>query len=181
MINVSVRSPVTTNVTQIKPPSNNITTPSTQIIAGKDGDSAYDIAVKHGYRGSVTQWLDSLKMRYSDLSESDKQELLSHFESSVRIATEAQWNAQPTYIPNYGQMIVFLEKHTGDYAGIKIGDGMTYIVDLPFVGDYAMKKMDQHIADASTHVSELDRLNWNNKITCQDYITDGEQLVFTRC
>jgi hypothetical protein len=30
---------------------------------GKDGDSAYDIALKNGFQGTESQWLESLKVR----------------------------------------------------------------------------------------------------------------------
>ena len=32
-----------------------------QVISGKDGLSAYEIAVKNGFEGSEQEWLDSLK------------------------------------------------------------------------------------------------------------------------
>lgn len=36
---------------------------------GKDGESAYDIAVRNGYSGTETEWLDSLKGEKGDIGE----------------------------------------------------------------------------------------------------------------
>lgn len=42
------------------PPGPVSTDPDDQGEDGEDGDSAYDLAVAHGFVGTVSQWLDSL-------------------------------------------------------------------------------------------------------------------------
>lgn len=46
-----------------------------EVIRGERGFSAYEIAVKNGYVGTVEEWVESLKMKYSDLTESEIAEL----------------------------------------------------------------------------------------------------------
>ena len=38
---------------------------------GADGLSAYEIAVKNGFTGTITQWLESLKLHFQDLTQTD--------------------------------------------------------------------------------------------------------------
>ena len=44
-------------------------------LQGRDGLSAYEVAVKNGFVGTVDDWLVSLRMRYADLPDDLKQRL----------------------------------------------------------------------------------------------------------
>lgn len=61
-----------------------------------------------------------------------------HFPSLLYNSTE-YWNSDKSYIPNEGDIIVYNNYKTTEdgktIAGIKIGDGMAYLVDLPFLTD----------------------------------------------
>lgn len=46
--------------------------------------------------------------------------------------TEANWNKAKNFIPNAGEFIVYDKDSNYDYTRIKIGDGITKVVDLPF-------------------------------------------------
>lgn len=59
-----------------------------------------------------------------------------------------------------------------DIAGIKVGDGLAYIVDLPFV-DTLMQK---HMANTDIHITPEEREFWNNKNRSYAY---GETLILT--
>ena len=61
-----------------------------------------------------------------------------------KIATTAEWDSQPDFIPLKGEICIYSDKnfvsHEGkNYPGIKIGDGGTSITSLPFVDDYLYK------------------------------------------
>lgn len=47
---------------------------------------------------------------------------------------ETNWNNSPDFIPMRGELIVYDIDANYDYERLKIGDGATSVVDLPFVG-----------------------------------------------
>lgn len=85
--------------------------------------------------------------------------------------TTAYWTTNATYIPNEGELIVYSD---GGPA-MKIGDGTTYVADLPFVNGSFM----EHINNAAIHISSADRNFWNNKINCEDTV-EQETLILNR-
>ena len=61
--------------------------------------------------------------------------------------TTANWNSKVTYVPEDGDIIIYIDKSTieeggsvKNVPGIKIGDGNAYCVDLPFVADDIAKE-----------------------------------------
>lgn len=100
------------------------------------------------------------------------------------INTTAEWNSKPTYIPRRGEIIVYSDHDTVIedgveklVPGIKIGDGMAYCIDLPFVTDALAKRLLGHINNSAIHVSAEDRAFWDNKLNCD---VDGEELYLNR-
>lgn len=99
------------------------------------------------------------------------------------IDTTENWNRRTTYVPQEGQIIVY-----SDYAvidgvnipNIKIGDGTTYVVDLPFVGDDLRLAVENHIADTGIHVTPEEKSFWNNKVTTDEIDLDNERLILTK-
>ena len=47
--------------------------------------------------------------------------------------TEANWNKATNFIPKDGEIIVYDIDNNYDYKRIKIGDGITNVINLPFV------------------------------------------------
>ena len=100
------------------------------------------------------------------------------------VDTTENWQKRTSYIPERGEIIIYSDRNTLDgqnYPGIKIGDGMAYVVDLPFVGQEIeatiFDVLNQHIEDMSVHVTDEEREFWNNKL---NYSIDGERLIFNR-
>lgn len=48
--------------------------------------------------------------------------------------TEAEWARLPNFMPLRGEFIVFAPDEQHSYPRLKIGDGVTLLVDLPFFG-----------------------------------------------
>ena len=46
--------------------------------------------------------------------------------------TEAKWNDKPDFIPNKGEFVIYDADDNHKYQRIKIGDGVTTIVNLQF-------------------------------------------------
>ena len=102
--------------------------------------------------------------------------------------TTAYWNEQISFVPEPGAIIIYTDRGTvetedGDkyVAGIKIGDGNAYVVDLPFVGDDVAQNIigqfTAHYNDTTMHITSEERSAWNNKVDVGLY---GEILEFTR-
>ena len=110
--------------------------------------------------------------------------IVSRGNANLYMNTTANWNRQPTYIPKRGDIIVYSDHDTviedGEekiVPGIKIGDGMAYCIDLPFVTDSLAKRLLGHINNSAIHVSAEDRAFWDNKLNCD---VDGEELYLNR-
>lgn len=93
--------------------------------------------------------------------------------------TTENWNSQPQMVSKRGYIYVYSDykQIDGKYiAGIKVGDGQTYLIDMAFVDEiYA-----EHIQDVVVHITDAEREFWNNKVRC--YMVDetvGENLIFT--
>lgn len=94
--------------------------------------------------------------------------------------TTANWNGLTGFIPKSGEMILYTDYKTKDgqvYPGIKIGDGLAYLIDLPFLSDEIAEDLQSHISDSTSHVSSSDREFWNSKLNAH---VSGDNLVFTR-
>lgn len=103
---------------------------------------------------------------------------------SVVMKTTEEWNAYPTYIPKRGDIIVYSDYgnlNGRNVPGIKIGDGLAYVVDLPFVGDSDWEEFremfEDHIQNRVIHITEEERTFWNNKLNCE---LSNETLIINR-
>lgn len=59
--------------------------------------------------------------------------------------------------------------------GIKVGDGLAYISDMPFTDELWAA----HVMDSLIHVSAGDRANWNSKVRCYIDPNNTENMIFT--
>ena len=83
----------------------------------------------------------------------------------VHQKTTAEWNAEPNLIAEYRNIYIYLDYWNVDGVAtpaIKIGDGTSYLIDLPTVNGLS--------------VSEAEKLFWNNKITCYLVAIDEEDI-----
>jgi hypothetical protein len=97
--------------------------------------------------------------------------------------TTENWNAQPPFLPNAGDILIYTDKYiskTGKpIPGLKIGDGNSYSTDLPFVGEDTMELLEAHINDREIHITDEEKNFWNDKINCEDSVLD-ETLILNR-
>lgn len=97
--------------------------------------------------------------------------------SNVHIDTEANWNAKVTLIGKKGHIYVYSDHDTINdepVPAIKIGDGLAYLIDIPFVDSSLY-----HIKNGSIHVTPENKEFWNNKVSCYMSDTVSEMLIFT--
>lgn len=106
---------------------------------------------------------------------------------SLKIDTTANWETRTDYVPPEGEIVVYSDKFLGSdgstlIPAIKIGDGMAYVVDLPFLSDETRDLLADHINNTIVHVTQEDKDAWNEKVTCDaTELPSGEyNLIFTR-
>jgi len=88
--------------------------------------------------------------------------------------TEA-WNSQPTLIAKAGNLYFYTDYKTvggQNIAGVKVGDGTSFLIDLPFMD----AQFQEHIADNIRHITQEEREFWNSKNRA---VITGETLVLT--
>lgn len=108
-------------------------------------------------------------------------------EPGIKLETTNFWNLNRTYIPKLGEMIIYAdgESYTNNnnqlvvVPKIKIGDGITYVSDLPFLNEKDNVIIQQHISNSDIHITSAQRTFWNNKLNCQSMVVD-EALIFNR-
>lgn len=98
----------------------------------------------------------------------------------VEYNTVAGWNSARTLVARKGYIYVYSDymkdQDDRDIPGFKVGDGSTYLIDLPFVDELYL----QHIRDNVRHITQQEREFWNNKVRCYISETDNHNLIFTK-
>ena len=111
----------------------------------------------------------------------------------LKIDTTANWDRAITFIPYKGEVIVYSDYATKTVDGsvvyipnFKVGDGLAYVPDLPFVTDDMRATLSQHLLDTTAHLTEAERLFWNQKVRCymgtkieNNALVENEELIFT--
>ena len=108
--------------------------------------------------------------------------------ANVYYDTTANWNLQPFLISERKGVYIYSDfeiiyDEVGNptfIPGIKIGDGTTYVIDLPFITDEMTSLLLSHIGDTHVHLTDAEREFWNNKITCYLDREDLENLVLSK-
>lgn len=100
----------------------------------------------------------------------------------VHINPTSVWNSTPQLIAKSKHIYVYTDYATVSgvpVPGIKIGDGTSYLIDMPFV-EGNDSRLSAHILDTIIHVTSAEKAFWNNKVTCYISPIDSERLVFSK-
>ena len=105
---------------------------------------------------------------------------------NIQAKTKSEWNTKINYIPIAGTIIIYLDYKTIEkddktlinVAGLKIGDGNSYLIDLPFLGEID-QSFYEHINNTAIHITAGERQFWNNKLNYDELIIE-ETLIFNR-
>lgn len=112
----------------------------------------------------------------------------SQIYNSIRYGKTEDWDSDLSFIPKKGQIIVYSDRgkmmngdKEVDVPAFKVGDGLAYLVDLPFVGDDQVKTimglLRVHTDNTDVHVTLAEKEFWNNKL---NYQLADENLVLNR-
>lgn len=115
------------------------------------------------------------------MSSADKVKLDEIPQNIVHSNTTDYWNAQPGLIGQAGHLYVYTDHDYVDnqyIPGIKIGDGLGYLIDAPFVDGNASALVN-HISDMGVHITPQERNFWNSKVSCFLSEIDNENIIFT--
>ena len=117
------------------------------------GQIGFDITVgKHKIGDGSTHWND---LSYFALV-SDLTSKLTYYSD-----TSENW-ARKTTLVSIADVLYIYTDNNGGVIGVKMGDGTSYVVDLPFMT-----------------VTPAERNSWNNKVRCYLSSLDSENLIFT--
>ena len=103
--------------------------------------------------------------------------------AKIKSNTKAGWDSKPALISNSDTLYIYTDYQTqtdseGNITyipGIKIGDGLAYLIDLPFIDS----KLIDHINNTTIHVTAEEKNFWNNKNRVFISSQDEENLIFT--
>lgn len=104
--------------------------------------------------------------------------------TAIHYDTKENWDKQTYLIAEKGHFYIYSDANTevtqsGEnttYASVKIGDGTSYLIDMP----YAINGLDHtslmtHLANHDIHVTSAERDQWNNKVSVR--INEEEGLL----
>lgn len=128
-----------------------------------DGSLCYVVESKTTYRYDTSAWVE---------------------DAQIKIDTTENWeDIETTYLPGAGVLIIYSDTTTVDeettiHQKLKIGDGTTFLVDLPFFGTEFEQELQEHINNNIVHITSAERTKWNNKLS--DAVENEETLCFIR-
>lgn len=99
-------------------------------------------------------------------------------ECKVLYNTSEYWNSRPQLVAKKGYLYVYSDHKqidNEDIAGIKVGDGTSYLIDMPFID----KPLDEHVSNIIRHITSEEREFWNNKVRCFIDPENEQNLIFT--
>lgn len=97
--------------------------------------------------------------------------------------TEENWNSKPALISKKGAIYVYSNHSYKDedipIPAIKVGDGLAYLIDMPFVNEDVSGLLSSHVTDHIVHITDEERTFWNNKVVAFISHTDEETLILS--
>lgn len=101
---------------------------------------------------------------------------ISNKYAAIYFDTVENWDRQTFLLSEKGALYVYTDHIVdGDLVipGFKVGDGGAYLIDLPFTDAEYYK----HIMDETIHITQAERDDWNDKISCKLDDIDDETLI----
>lgn len=132
------------------------------------GGDTGDVLVKSSPRDYHAEWMSLRAAGYNH----------------IYYDTTANWNAQAGMISEEGAIYIYSDYSTDIHGNpipcMKIGDGLAYLIDLPFSSQDLTEALFNHINDSTLHITQQERQFWSNKVTSVVDDTDPENLILTK-
>ncbi len=98
--------------------------------------------------------------------------------SAIHYDTTEAWNSDRTLIAKKGHIYIYSDYTDGQIPAIKVGDGSSYLIDLPFAVKGNPDDFIEHMNNTQIHVGTIDRIEWDNKVSVSvDTINEESQLL----
>ena len=94
-------------------------------------------------------------------------------------ASTADWDSQTQLVSEEDAIYIYTDHDTyggDDLPAIKIGDGTSFLIDMPFITDHTSELLN-HIADSDIHVTIQEKTFWNNKVSCDESRISADNLL----
>lgn len=148
-------------------------------------------------RGIIYDLIDRSKVPISEkgepngvatLDENGKIPVIQIGDLGIKYGKTVDWESDKSFIPKRGELVIYSDRgqveedgELVDVPGIKIGDGLAYLVDLPFVGDDQAQiitgLLRDHANNHDIHVTLEEKEFWNNKL---NFVLSEENLILNR-
>ena len=101
--------------------------------------------------------------------------------ASIETHTSNEWAGDAGRVISSAHTFYIYDDGHGSVPRIKMGDGLAYISDLPFLDEGIWDELSSHINNSDIHVTLNDKLSWWNKLNVDDnhQIVQGA-LIFNR-
>lgn len=107
---------------------------------------------------------------------------------NVYYDTTANWDRQTSLVAEQAAVYIYSDyqiiydevENPIFVAGIKIGDGTSYLADIPFITDRMAEILLEHISNMTIHITAAEREFWNNKVSAYIDTEDAEALVLSK-
>lgn len=70
--------------------------------------------------------------------------------------TEAHWNLATNFVPKQGEVIIYSADDTHPFSRLKVGDGSTNVIDLPFINSGSSEKVNHTLTFGNGAVYKYD-------------------------
>ena len=151
----------------------------------------YNSIIPNDYTFYFVTDVDKVYLGRTELSNSQIWERINYIneelegKANIQMKTTEEWHQDSSLIGQLNTFYIYTDRNTKvdeetgriiNVPGIKVGDGSSYLIDLPFVDDLFYS----HINNLDIHVTLAEKQFWNNKIRIQDSeIEDAQNLIFT--
>lgn len=116
----------------------------------------------------------------------DKIKEITNNKMTYQMRTMEEWNQDPMFMSKQGVLYIFTNcGYNGEgqpLTGLKIGDGTSYVIDLPFIsgGTIPSQQIEEHLQNEIIHITMAERNSWNNKVTAYISNIQNETIVFSK-
>lgn len=128
----------------------------------------------------------SIMPTYSIFGNASIPKVIENGGTIIHTDTKEGWNSNINTIAEKGHLYIYSDHHKvdngdgtfTDVPAMKIGDGTSYLIDMPFISSDDYDLLMDHINNWKIHVSETDRTRWDQNLSAQ-VNENRECLIFS--
>lgn len=106
--------------------------------------------------------------------------------TAIHYDTTEGWNDLGDFVTSEGHIYIYDDYETIDNGdgtvtyvpALKVGDGVSYLSDLPFTTNGSSRVLTEHINNETIHVTAADKAKWNQNVSIS-YDAEDENLILS--